>query len=108
MSDLRDQLVPGWSPVTIVLVVVGFLIAWPIGVLMLGYIVFGNQLNINLAEPHTLKAFCKRISLAWQAAVASWKSTATVKQYSGHTEADFSSRNTSANQPGNTGTPNRE
>lgn len=76
MTDIRSQLAPGWSGVNIALVVVGFLIGWPLGILMLVYIVFGEQLNINLADPTSLRAFGSRIALAWQAACTSWKSTA--------------------------------
>jgi hypothetical protein len=34
---------PAWSPVTIALMVAGFIIFWPLGLLMLGYILWGEK-----------------------------------------------------------------
>ena len=34
---------PGWTPLTIVLMVLGFMIFWPLGLLMLAYILWGHR-----------------------------------------------------------------
>ncbi|GHA22758.1 membrane protein [Devosia pacifica] len=34
---------PQWSPVTIALMVVGFIVFWPLGLAMLGYILWGEK-----------------------------------------------------------------
>jgi hypothetical protein len=34
---------PGWSPLTIALMVLGFIVFWPLGLLMLGYILWGEK-----------------------------------------------------------------
>ena len=35
---------PAWTPLTIFLMVIGFLVAWPLGLLMLAYILWGDRL----------------------------------------------------------------
>ncbi len=35
---------PDWTPVTIGLMVLGFLVAWPLGLLMLAYILWGDRI----------------------------------------------------------------
>jgi len=35
---------PAWTPLTILLMVVGFIVFWPLGLLMLGYILWGDRL----------------------------------------------------------------
>ena len=35
---------PAWTPLTIFLMVIGFLIAWPLGLLMLAYILWGDRI----------------------------------------------------------------
>ena len=35
---------PAWTPVTIILMVAGFLIAWPIGLMVLAYILWGDRI----------------------------------------------------------------
>ena len=37
------QIRPAWTPVTIVLMVLGFMIFWPLGLLMLAYILWGDR-----------------------------------------------------------------
>ena len=34
---------PGWSPATIALMIIGFMLFWPLGLAMLAYIVWGNR-----------------------------------------------------------------
>lgn len=36
---------PAWTPVTIAMMVVGFMIAWPLGLAMLAYIIWGDRLE---------------------------------------------------------------
>lgn len=35
---------PAWTPLTIILMVVGFAVAWPLGLLMVAYILWGNRI----------------------------------------------------------------
>ncbi|MCX5520960.1 DUF2852 domain-containing protein [Kaistia defluvii] len=35
---------PGWTPLTIALMVLGFFVFWPLGLAMLAYIIWGNRL----------------------------------------------------------------
>ncbi|WP_068084599.1 DUF2852 domain-containing protein [Polycladidibacter stylochi] len=36
---------PDWTPATVALMVLGFIIAWPLGLLMLAYILWGDNLH---------------------------------------------------------------
>ena len=36
---------PAWTPVTIAMMVLGFMIFWPLGLAMLAYIIWGDRLN---------------------------------------------------------------
>ena len=36
---------PAWTPVTIAMMVLGFIIAWPLGLAMLAYIIWGDRLD---------------------------------------------------------------
>ncbi|MBS9721687.1 DUF2852 domain-containing protein [Tianweitania sp. BSSL-BM11] len=36
---------PAWTPATIALMVVGFVVFWPLGLAMLGYILWGDRLD---------------------------------------------------------------
>ena len=36
---------PAWTPVTIALMVLGFIIAWPLGLAMIAYIIWGDRLD---------------------------------------------------------------
>ena len=35
---------PAWTPLTLVLVVIGFIVAWPLGLLMIAYILWGDRI----------------------------------------------------------------
>ena len=37
---------PAWTPVTIGMMVIGFMIAWPLGLAMIAYIIWGDRLEI--------------------------------------------------------------
>ena len=39
----QHALRPAWTPLTIVLMVIGFAIAWPLGLIMLAYILWGHK-----------------------------------------------------------------
>lgn len=41
---------PGWSPVTIGIMVVGFIIAWPLGLAALAYILWGDRIHTAIDE----------------------------------------------------------
>ncbi|AJY45198.1 DUF2852 domain-containing protein [Martelella endophytica] len=41
---------PAWTPLTIALMVVGFIVFWPLGLVMLAYIIWGDRLNMNRSE----------------------------------------------------------
>ena len=41
---------PGWSPVTIGIMVVGFVFAWPLGLAALAYIIWGDRLHTFVDE----------------------------------------------------------
>ena len=36
---------PDWTPATIALMVLGFVVFWPLGLAMLAYIIFGDRLK---------------------------------------------------------------
>jgi hypothetical protein len=72
MNDFKQQLAPGWSAVNIGLTVVLFLIGWPLGLLMLAYIIWGQRLRLDLGRPETLAAFWKRIATAFRAGLDSF------------------------------------
>lgn len=37
---------PAWTPVTIAMMVIGFMIAWPLGLAMIAYIIWGDRLEL--------------------------------------------------------------
>ena len=41
----RSMIRPAWTPATIGLMVLGFIIAWPLGLAMLAYIIWGDRLG---------------------------------------------------------------
>ena len=42
---LTSMIRPEWNPVTIAMTVLGFMVFWPLGLAMIGYIVFGERLD---------------------------------------------------------------
>ncbi|TIM18003.1 MAG: DUF2852 domain-containing protein, partial [Mesorhizobium sp.] len=36
---------PAWTPATIALMVIGFMVFWPLGLAMLAYIIWGDRLE---------------------------------------------------------------
>ena len=62
-NTIRTQLAPGWTPVNIIIMVALFVFVWwPLGVLMLAYILVGPKLGLHLAEPATFKAAFARLT----------------------------------------------
>lgn len=72
MNELKQQLAPGWSPVNIGVCVILFMVAWPLALLMLAYIIWGNRFDLDLSRPQTLGHFAKRLGVAWRAALDSF------------------------------------
>ncbi|MCR4281854.1 MAG: DUF2852 domain-containing protein [Bauldia sp.] len=44
MTTPAYALRPAWTPLTIALMVIGFIVAWPLGLLMLAYILWGDRI----------------------------------------------------------------
>jgi len=56
---------PGWTPATIALMVLGFIVFWPLGLAMLAYIIFGDRLrgfSADASSPGKWFAGCRRAS----------------------------------------------
>ncbi|MGD9738059.1 MAG: DUF2852 domain-containing protein [Bauldia sp.] len=53
---------PGWSPLTIVLMVIGFMIAWPLGLIVLAYILWGDRIPEFKANA---RSFSRSSGNAW-------------------------------------------
>ena len=41
---------PGWSPLTIGIMVIGFIVAWPLGLAALAYIIWGDRIHTFVDE----------------------------------------------------------
>lgn len=41
---ITDYIRPAWTPITITLMILGFIISWPLGLIMLAYILWGDRL----------------------------------------------------------------
>lgn len=70
LDNIRSQLAPGWTMVNIVLLVVLFFLAWPLGLLMIAYILGGHSLGVNLGQPETFSVAFGRMANAVRAGVA--------------------------------------
>ena len=42
----RALIRPAWTPATIAMMIVGFMIYWPLGLAMIGYIIWGDRLDM--------------------------------------------------------------
>lgn len=66
---------PDWTPATIALMVLGFIVFWPLGLAMLGYIMFGDRLHAFKKEANEkMDGFyrnCRR-SGGWHGRERSW------------------------------------
>ena len=72
MQDLQKQLAPGWSTVNIALMVIMFVLAWPLGLLMLAYILTGDRLDIDFSRPQTLSIFVRRVRRSFRRGLDAW------------------------------------
>jgi len=73
MNDIKQQLAPGWSAVNIAISAILFMIGWwPLGLVMIAYIVWGNRVGLDLSRPETISAFARRVSVACKAALDSF------------------------------------
>ncbi len=53
---------PAWTPITIAMMILGFMIFWPLGLAMLAYILWGDRLdefkaNVNRATDNVASSF---------------------------------------------------
>ena len=60
---------PAWTPVTIAMMVLGFMIFWPLGLAMIAYIIWGDRLDqfktdVNRATDNMTCAFSKGTKFA--------------------------------------------
>ena len=72
MNELRAQLVPSWSGVNIGIMILLFITVAPLGILMLGYIIWGKKLGLDLSQPQSFVAAGGRLGTAFGAAKQSW------------------------------------
>ena len=47
---LQSMIRPAWTPVTIAMMVIGFMIAWPLGLAVIAYIIWGDRLEAFKGE----------------------------------------------------------
>ena len=74
---------PAWTPATIALMVLGFMVFWPLGLAMLAYIIWGDRLDgfkadVNRATDDFTSAFrknrhCMRSTGSGNAAFDEWR-----------------------------------
>lgn len=69
MDDIKQQLAPSWSTVNIIIVVVLFIMSWPVALIYLAYVLWGAKVGLDLGRPETLKAFGQRLSNAFRAGI---------------------------------------
>ncbi len=77
MNNLRQQLAPGLSGVNIGITVLLALMAWPLALLMLAYIFFGQKVGLDLGRPATLVTFFGRVSTAVRAGIEAFNKPST-------------------------------
>jgi len=70
-----NALRPGWTPLTIILMLIGFTVAWPLGLLMLAYILWGH--HIGRVREH----FGDRGQWQGQCGPAGWRSRSDAWTY---------------------------
>jgi hypothetical protein len=49
---------PAWTPLTIALMVIGFIVAWPLGLLMIAYIIWGDKIPDIRRHFESVKGDC--------------------------------------------------
>lgn len=65
---------PAWTPATIALMVIGFMVFWPLGLAMLAYILWGDRLDEFRSEMHRAK---DQFSGSWGRCARNTRRTAT-------------------------------
>lgn len=73
MNDFRAQLAPGWSGVNVGILVVLFVFAFPLGLLMLAYLLWGGRLGLDLGRPETFAREGRRLTGAFGAGQRHWR-----------------------------------
>ncbi len=103
MNDYADQpansaqsalIRPDWTPATIALMVLGFVVFWPLGLAMLGYILFGRRLQGLSFADGSGRLFGGRMfrSGSWRS--GAWGCGRSARRYDRHFSAGpFSSGN---------------
>jgi hypothetical protein len=67
MHDIKQQLAPSWSTVNIVIAVFLLIMAWPVALVFIAYVLWGSKVGLDLGRPETLKAFGRRLRNAFRA-----------------------------------------
>ena len=73
MNDWRAQLAPGWSGLNVGLTIVLFLVAWPLGLAMIAYVIWGGRLGLDLGRPETFAREARRLGGAFGAGREHWR-----------------------------------
>ncbi len=79
-ESLKSQLAPGWSPVNIGLMVIGLWIFWPLGLAMLGYILKGADVGVDLRRPGSFLPFFRNLGDSARAAFDKFKNNGSADQ----------------------------
>lgn len=66
---------PAWTPLTIALMVLGFVFFWPLGLAMLAYILFGDRIPEFRRQAEGMKADLKRSFGGGCASRGSWNAS---------------------------------
>ncbi len=72
MNDLKQQLAPGWSTVNIIIIVVLFTLSWPLALIYLAYVLWGQKVRLDLSKPETVATFGRRVVSACKAGIDSF------------------------------------
>lgn len=75
-DNIRSQLAPGWSGLNIAIMIVALIFVFPLGVLMIGYILLGDSLGVDLGRPETFTRLFQRIGRAFDAGMAEFNGQA--------------------------------
>jgi len=70
--EIKSQLAPGWSPVNIGITLLLFLFSWPLALLMLGYILKGRSIGLDLRSPSTYKPAFSTMIDRTRSLISSW------------------------------------
>ena len=73
MNDWKAQLAPGWSGLNIGILIVLAVFAFPLALVMLAYIVWGDRLGLDLGRPETFAREGRRLGGAFGAGRDHWR-----------------------------------